>query len=467
MSADVPNETGGLLAPLLRQLPALPDGWRYERLDQLVDARGICYGIVQPGQSVSSGVPMLRVNNVRGRTILRDDVMRVDPSIDSKHRRSRLRGGEVLLTIVGANFGEAAVAPIEVAGWNVARAIAVIPVTSKHDPQWVCFTLQSPSVRHFMYSWATTTAQPTLNLSDVAQLPIPIPPRDEMAAIAGLLRRLDNKIELIRQMNRTLEELTAVLFRAWFVDFEPVVAKAAGRAPFGIAPALAALFPATFADSELGPIPLGWRVAAVNEEVRLTKGVSYRTSELAESEVALVTLKSIRRGGGYRLDGLKPFTGRFVAEQIVKPGELIVSQTDVTQAAELVGRAALVIPDDRFKTLVASLDILIVRPINEELGCAFFYALFGTPDYISHVVGHANGTTVLHLDKQAVATFRFARPPRELALAFQRIAEPWLAQIAHNIREFHILSALRDTLLPKLLSGELRVKQAEPVLERA
>ena len=101
----------------------------------------LCYGIVQPGQPVFGGVPMLRVNNIRNRTVFRDDVVRVDPSIDSKHRRSRLRGGEVLLTLVGANFGEAAVAPQEVTGWNVARAVAVIPITSKYDPYWICFAL--------------------------------------------------------------------------------------------------------------------------------------------------------------------------------------------------------------------------------------------------------------------------------------------------------------------------------------
>jgi len=309
------------------------------------------------------------------------------------------------------------------------------------------------------------SANPALNRNHVHPLKTTWPQKPEQRAITRVLGALDDKIELNRRMNRTLEELAAALFRSWFVDFDPVVAKAAGRKPAHLRPELAALFPAHWQDSPLGPIPHGWRVASVGDKVNLTKGVSYRSSELAESAVALVTLKSIRRGGGYRSDGLKPFTGKFSPDQIVEPGELIVSQTDVTQAAELVGRAALVNADSRFKTLVASLDILIVRPRSAELGRSFFYTLFGTFDYVSHVVGHANGTTVLHLDKSAVPTFQFACPTPAVAEAFQRIVEPWYQQIANNERESRTLAALRDTLLPKLLSGELRVKQAEKLVE--
>ena len=106
---------------------------------------------------------------------------------------------------------------------------------------------------------------PYLSLSDQRRLRITVPEPDEQRAIARVLGALDDKIELNRRMNRTLEELAGALFRAWFVDFEPVVAKAAGRAPFGLAPAVAALFPAAFVDSELGPIPLGWRVRRLAE----------------------------------------------------------------------------------------------------------------------------------------------------------------------------------------------------------
>ena len=274
----------------------------------------------------------------------------------------------------------------------------------------------------------------------------------EQRAIANILGTLDDKIEMNRRMNETLEAMAQALFKSWFIDFDPVRAKAALKRfatrkeqpvrPAPTYPALqeslgatdsptqennswtperarayldrtdpnvAALFPDTFIDSELGEMPAGWEVKALGDVVQTVKGRSYKSKELTESETALVTLKSFSRGGGYRPDGLKSFSGTYKPEQVVHPGEVVIACTDVTHAADVVGRPAIVQVASAYRTLVASLDTLIVRPIHEGMTRAFLYLLASTHRFTSHTYAHTTGTTVLHLAKEAVPAFRFAQ----------------------------------------------------------
>src|SRR5437773_226454 len=250
----------------------LPDDWQSSTLGNLADQeRGITYGIVQPGQHAPNGVPIIRVQNIVGGTLDTSDVMRVAPEIAAKYRRTCLRGGELLLSLVGS-VGSSVIAPKEVAGWNTARAVAVVPLQEGVDARYIRFCLRSAPLQHWMEVWCNTTVQATLNLSDVARLPIPIPPKREREAIVEVLAALDDKIELNRRMNRTLEELAAALFRSWFVDFDPVVANAAGRKPAHLRAHLATLFPVHFQDSALGAIPQDWNVVNLTDAIKLEYG---------------------------------------------------------------------------------------------------------------------------------------------------------------------------------------------------
>src|SRR5207247_2262735 len=148
------------------------------------------------------------------------DMLKVEADIEAKFRRSRLRGGEVLLTLVGT-LGEVAIVPDNLRDWNVARAVGVIPVRKDPGSLWVSICLRSAFIQHCIRTWATTTVQATFNLRDLAKLPIPIPPTETREAIAAVLGALDDKIELNRRMNATLEAMARALFQSWFVDFDP------------------------------------------------------------------------------------------------------------------------------------------------------------------------------------------------------------------------------------------------------
>lgn len=179
------------------ELPVIPDGWRYELLGNLVEERGVSYGIVQPGSTTTDGVPIVRVNNIRNGRIDTTDMLKVGADIEAKFQRSRLHGGEVLLTLVGT-LGEVAIVPDSLRGWNVARAVGVIPVRSDPGSLWLSICLRSAFIQHCIRTWATTTVQATFNLRDLAKLPIPIPPADTREAIAAVLGALDDKMGLLQ-----------------------------------------------------------------------------------------------------------------------------------------------------------------------------------------------------------------------------------------------------------------------------
>lgn len=356
---------------------------------------------------------------------------------------------------------------------------------------------------HFLYYWFlragrtgelepffTGTTIKHLTGRALAELRIPLLPIESQREVAKVLRSLDAKIDLNHRINQTLEAMAQAIFQSWFVDFDPVkakiAAKAEGRDPLRAAisaisgkanaeldalppeqyeqlAATAALFPDEMEASELGEIPRGWGISTVGQVAEVIKGKSYSSKDLIDNtQTALVTLKSFERGGGFRMDGFKPYVGVFKPAQVVEPGELIVAYTDVTQAAELIGRPAIVVGVNKYQTLVASLDVGIVRPHLDQVSRQFLFGLFSTDAFQAHTFAHTSGTTVLHLAKEGVPSFRFARPPIDLINNFSDCADPTVAMKQSTLDQIAALRELRDALLPKLLSGELKVQHSEP-----
>ena len=198
----------------------------------------------------------------------------------------------------------------------------------------------------------------------------------------------------------------------------------------------------------------------------LTKGKSYKSIELQESANALVTLKSFERGGGYREEGLKAYSGGYKKEQVILPGELIIALTDVTQAAEVIGRPAIVQTNNLFDNLIASLDVGIVRTKKTtSITKEYSIQLLKTSKYISHALSYTSGTTVLHLAKELFETFCFVVPDDRLMENFTSFYNNILQKIDINQTYSNNLAKLRDTLVPKLISGELRIPDAEVMIE--
>lgn len=426
--------------PLPDELPAIPDGWRYESLGDLVEERGVSYGIVQPGSETTDGVPIVRVNNIRNGRIDTTDMLKVGADIEAKFQRSRLCGGEVLLTLVGT-LGEVAIVPDNLRGWNVARAVGVIPVRKDPGSLWVSICLRSAFIQHCIRTWATTTVQATFNLRDLAKLPIPIPPRETREAIAAVLGTLDDKIELNRRMNATLEAMARALFQSWFVDFDPVRAKLDGRPPAALDPATAALFPDSFQDSEAGHIPVGWNAGTL-ADIATNPRRSVQPSEI-DSNTPYIALEHMPRRC-IALADWNESADVASGKSVFKRGEILFGK--LRPYFHKVGVAPL--------DGVCSTDILVLAPKSPEwfgflLGHASSDALIQFTDLAS------TGTKMPRTNWGDISSFKAALPPKPLAAAFTKQIEPMVERITANLHQSRTLATLRDTLLPKLLSGEL------------
>jgi type I restriction enzyme S subunit len=236
----------------------------------------------------------------------------------------------------------------------------------------------------------TSTSHQRVKRQDLLSIPIPLPPHDAQEHIATVVAALERRRAISERMAALTDALLRELFRR--------------------------RFPEVFnGDAELGGF------------VDLTTGVSYRSSELGGEGQALVTLKSFGRDGTYQESGLKAWSGEPKASQRLDEGDVVVAHTDLTQAAEVLGRAVVVRRSSRYKRLVASLDMAVIRP-RLPLTRAFVLGMTRQPEFRQYCRSHANGTTVLHLSRRAVPAFRFTIPAKEAVAAYSNDVQPLLGR---------------------------------------
>ena len=254
-----------------------------------------------------------------------------------------------------------------------------------------------------------------------------VPPIVEQKQIAEILSSLDDKIELNRAINANLEKLASSLFKKWFVDIGD-------------------------------ELPEGWKTELMTNFVEIDKGLSYKGSDLnANGEDALVGLKCFERGGGFRTDGIKRFSGEFKQQQLLNPGDLILAMTDLTQGAEVLGKPAIVPNIKNVKHLVASLDISILRPKYEIISKAFLYLFFKRQETQDYLFGFSNGSTVLHLSIEGLRKIKIIVPPYEKMQEFNNLIRPIFDHMQILNNEKQVLEDIRNSLLPRLMSGKIRV----------
>jgi len=306
-----------------------------------------------------------------------------------------------------------------------------------NDPQFASYLLRTVDFR----SCSDKSSVPGVNRNDLHLIPVLLPPLTEQRAIAHILGTLDDKIELNRWMNETLEAMARALFKSWFVDFDPVRAKAEGRHP-GLPKAVADLFPDSFANSELGEIPRGWRVGCVDDEFDLTMGQSPPGDTYNEAGDGLPFYQG-RTDFGFRFPTRRVYCT--APTRLAKQGDTLISVRapvgDINMAAEdcAIGRG---VAAARHKTGSRSYSYQFMRS-QAEVFDRF----------------EAEGTVFGSIGKKDFHAISCVVPPRGLVVEFERRLAPVDGRIEVTDHETHTLAALRDTLLPKLVSGQLRVAQ--------
>lgn len=423
--------------------------------------RGISYGIVQPGSHDPSGVPIIRVNNIRNNAIETTDHLKVSRDVEKKYSRTRLQGGEVLLTLVGT-IGQSAVVPPALAGWNLARAVAIIPAANGVSPQWINICLRSPLVQNTIRAKANTTVQATFNLKDVNELPIVMPPESERHTIEAFIVSLDQRIELLQQENETLEAMARAIFKSWFVDFDPVRAKAEGRTPEGMDATTAALFPSTFTDSPLGPIPEGWAVGSLSHYADLQNGFAFKSADWKDVGVPVVKIGSVKPGVvdlanvSYVSDEIANKASNFR----LAVGDLLVGLTGY------VGETGIVPPTSNLPLL--NQRVARFKTKRSEGFSPFIYCVARQQEFKAYAEENAHGSAQPNVSTASLLKFPVVVTNGDAAVkAFDEQVMPLIKKILINYEEIASLADLRDTLLPRLISGKLRLTDAAAIVENA
>lgn len=363
----------------------------------------------------------------------RDNPRFVDQATYKKWMSSPLLEGDVLLTSE-APTGRVAYIK-EKKEWCLGQRLFCLRPSEKVSGRYLYYALQSPTVFWELTSRGTGTTVVGIRQSSLREVTIPIPAKEDQKAIAHILGTLDDKIELNQKMNQTLEEIARAIFKSWFVDFDPVRAKAEGR-PTGLPPEISDLFPDELVDSEIGEIPKGWNVFKVKDEtIRLKVGKLY-SNKTVEHEGSIPVLDQSDAGIiGYHSND------EFVSASLENPVFTFANHTcKMRLLFSDFGVIQNVIPmqSKSYPTIWFYLRTLGIKQFEEYKG--------HIPDF---------------MDTQ------LCFPSVQLAKSLDQLVTPLFHRIEIANREIGILSELRDTLLPKLISGELRIPDAEKFLEEA
>ena len=298
-----------------------------------------------------------------------------------------------------------------------------------------------------------------IRATDLANLPVTWPPVDEQHAIAHILGTLDDKIELNRRMNETLEAMARALFKSWFVDFEPTRAKmAGGHLPFPRQ--VTDLFPDRLVESSIGMVPGGWHISEIGKEVAAVGGATPSTKEAAfwtPEEHAWATPKDLSAlTAPVLLDTAKKVTSTGLAT--ISSG-LLPKGTVLMSSLAPIGHLAIA------ETPVAVNQGFIAMVCRQRL--PNLYVLFWCRENLPYIRNIAGGSTFAEISKKAFRPIPVLVPPPSALDSFSRLVDPLYDRIVGNVRQTTRLTGVRNLLLPKLVSGEIRVSQAERVLEKA
>ena len=410
---------------------------------------------------VDKGVPVVPTEAIGRGRITDIEVPRITPEKARDLQRHRLREGDILFARRGAQAtGLSAIVDARYTDGICGTGALLLRTDSQRIlPDFLAHFLASD----VSYSWLRTHAvgavMPNINTDIIKALPVLIPPMSTQREIAEFLSAVETRITLLRETNATLEAIAQALFKSWFVDFDPVRAKCDGRAPDGMDEATAALFPDSFEDSELGEVPRGWEISTLGEcTAYLNRGISPKYVE--EGGIVVLNQKCIRDfsvdpGKARRHDTSQ----RKVDGRELQPGDVLVNSTGVGT----LGRVAQIVELE--EPSIVDSHVTVVRA-NDRLTWNFLgLALMRMQPQIEQFGEGTTGQTELSRGK--LAGVKVVVPPTSVLGRFDEAVIPLRMRVAANRAQARSLAALRDTLLPRLISGQLRLPRDSVSMEEA
>ena len=363
-----------------------------------------------------------------------EDIVRYASAAELPSRaRRKVVNDDIIFSTVRPNQCHFGILSNPPANLLVSTGFTVITANKKIvDPYYLYYYLIQDSIVDYLHSIGeqAVSAYPSIKAQDIEDIEIELPDLSTQNNIAKTLKALDNKIQLNRQINDNLEQQIQTLYREWFIDNPKTE----------------------------------WATIALSEVATFVSGYSYKGNELVDSsETAMATIKNFERNGGFKLDGYKPVSpsSKLKEEQHAELFDILVAHTDLTQNAEVIGNAEIILSKDSYRDVIFSMDLVKVVA-KESFPYQFLLALLlKNPVFKSHCIGYVNGTTVLHMNKRALPDFNTQIPTCEDAARMNEIAKSIFTKMSENLSEIAHLPKLRDSLLPKLMSGELKINEID------
>jgi type I restriction enzyme S subunit len=411
---------------------------------------------------IPDGIPFISAADLSDEGVDQHKVKRITATAYERLRSGKIQHKDILFCLRGSIGKMAFVKPNEIGA--IASSLVIVRANSQIDSRYLNFLLCSQAGQQAAMSLNNGSAQPNLSVNQLQQIRVPLPNLREQLEIAAMLGSLDDRITLLRETNATLEAIVQALFKSWFVDFDPVRAKMEGRDPEGMDEATAALFPGGFEESTLGLVPRGWETAVLAElttkigsgatprggkDVYLDDGVALiRSQNVYDSEFVWSGLARISNDAADQLKSVE-----------VKPTDVLLN---ITGASIL--RTCVVIPD----VLPARVNqhVAIIRA-NENIPSRYIHLHLLQRKTKEFLLGLNAGGSREAVTKVHIESVPIIRPSDAVLAAFKEITNSIYLRNEVFSRQERTLATLRDTLLPRLISGQLRLSEAQAVAEEA
>jgi len=406
---------------------------------------------------------MIRTTNVRSGRINLGECRFVDETTYAKWtRRAALQFGDVLLTRE-APIGEVGFV-LEPKGLFLGQRLMQYRADGQVlSPRFLLYSFLSPALQHqFGSHEGSGSVVSHIRVGDCFKFKLKLPPLPVQHEIAGLLGALDDRIALLRETNATLEAIAQALFKSWFVDFDPVRAKQQGLAPAGIDELTAALFPGEFEESMFGLIPRGWRILPIREVVDAVYDGPHATPPESSDGPVFLGIKNLT-GTGLDMTESRRISeddwGQWTRRVTPRFGDIVFSYEAT------LGFFALVPPAMR---CCLGRRLALIRPKAVNGHGHFWFHQFVAAPFQQLLNKHTiQGATVNRIALKEFPSYSVISPPDSLTGAFEECVAPLWARVHQNQAQVQTLATLRDTLLPRLISGQLRLPQAQAELAAA
>ena len=421
--------------------------WNSTTLGQICKAQG---GAIQTGPFGSQlhtadykdvGVPVVMPTNIGDGGIVLDGIARIDQTDVERLSQHKLKLGDIVFSRRGDVTKNALVREHEVGFFCGTGCLKVrLGEESIASAKFISHCLRLPEIKDWLIRHAVGATMPNLNTGILSAVPIDLPPLQTQLEIAAMLEALDDRITLLRKTNDTLEAIAQALFKSWFVDFDPVRAKMEGRTPEGMDEVTAALFPDGFEESTLGLVPRGWRVGALTSIANVTMGLSPNGDSYNAEGVGIPLVNGPVEFGEYFPVKAKWTTA---GDRLSKAGDLIFCVRGSTTGRRVVSDGEYCI----------GRGVCAIRSRGDAEGFLYQSITHG----LDRMLSKTTGSVFPSLSAPDIKSFLVLQPVDDIVATYENMTKPLLWRVQENHRMLRTLATLRDTLLPRLISGQLRL----------